>query len=250
MKIIISPAKRFKHFENEKTEGLFFEEETKDLVEKLRKYSINDLANMFFCNDDLAIKAYYDYKDFDFNNLKNPALFSYDGLVFKQFKKEDFNDLAYLNDHVYIISALYGLCKPFTGISDYRLYMDSKGIDMPGFWADKIYEKAFEDEDFIINLASAEYAKLLKKYLKKDQKLLTLTFKEDRNGKIRSIVSYTKQMRGRMLKYLINKKIKDPEEIKKISLCDYIYDPYNSTEDEFVFVRKSWWNYYTYQTFT
>ncbi|PMC82248.1 YaaA family protein [Anaerococcus hydrogenalis] len=239
MKIIISPAKRFKHFENEKTEGLLFEEETKELVEKFRSFSINDLANMFFCNDDLAIKAYYDYKDFDFNNLKNPALFSYDGLVFKQFKKEDFNDLAYLNDHVYIISALYGLCKPFTGISDYRLYMDSKGIDMPGFWANKIYEKAFEDEDFIINLASEEYAKLLKKYLKKDQKLLTLTFKEDRNGKIRSIVSYTKQMRGRMLKYLINNKIKDPEEIKKISLCDYIYDPYNSTKDEFVFVRKS-----------
>ena len=230
MKIIISPAKRFKHFENEKTEGLLFEEETKELVEKLRKYSINDLANMFFCNDDLAIKAYYDYKDFDFNNLN--------GLVFKQFKKEDFNDLSYLNDHVYIISALYGLCKPFTGISDYRLYMDSKGIDMPGFWADKIYEKAFEDEDFIINLASAEYAKLLKKYLKKDQKLLTLTFKEDRNGKIRSIVSYTKQMRGRMLKYLINKKIKDPEEIKKIILCDYIYDPYNSTDNEFIYVRE------------
>lgn len=250
MKIIISPAKRFKHFENEKTEGLLFEEETKDLVEKLRSFSINDLANMFFCNDDLAIKAYYDYKDFDFNNLKNPAIFSYDGLVFKQFKKEDFNDLSYLNDHVYIISALYGLCKPFTGISDYRLYMDSKGIDMPGFWADKIYKKAFENEDFIINLASAEYAKLIKKYLKKDQKLLTLTFKEDRNGKIRSIVSYTKQMRGRMLKYLINNKIKDPEEIKKISLCDYIYDPYNSTEDEFVFVRKSWWNYCTYQTST
>lgn len=238
MKIIISPAKRFKHFENEKTEGLLFEKESKELVEKLRKYSINDLANMFSCNDDLAIKAYYDYKDFDFNNLKKPAIFSYDGLVFKQFKKEDFNDLEYLNNHVYIISALYGLCKPFTGISDYRLYMDSKGIDMPGFWADKIYEKAFQNEDFIINLASAEYAKLLKKYLKKDQKLLTLTFKENRNGKIRSIVSYTKQMRGRMLKYLINKKIKDPEEIKKIILCDYIYDPYNSTDNEFIYVRE------------
>ncbi|MDU1707019.1 MAG: peroxide stress protein YaaA, partial [Anaerococcus vaginalis] len=59
MKIIISPAKRFKHFENEKTEGLLFEDETKQLVENLKKYSINDLANMFFCNDDLAIKAYY-----------------------------------------------------------------------------------------------------------------------------------------------------------------------------------------------
>lgn len=239
MKIIISPAKRFKHFENEKTEGLLFEDETKELVEKLQKYSINDLANMFFCNDDLAIKAYYDFKDFDFENLKNPAIFSYDGLVFKQFKKEDFNDLSYLNDHVYIISALYGLCKPFTGISDYRLYMDSKGLDMEGFWADKIYKKAFQDENFIINLASVEYAKLLKKYLKKDQKLLTLNFKENRDGKIRSIVSYIKQMRGRMLKYLINNKITEIEEIKKISLCDYIFDSYNSTDDEFVYVKEN-----------
>ena len=239
MKIIISPAKRFKHFENEKTEGLLFEDETRELVEKLKNYSINDLANMFFCNDDLAIKAYYDYKDFDFKNLKNPAIFSYDGLVFKQFKKEDFNDLSYLNDHVYIISALYGLCKPFTGISDYRLYMDSKGLDMYGFWNDKIYKKAFYNENFIINLASSEYAKLLKKYLKNDQKILTLTFKENRNWKILSIVSYTKQMRGRMLKYLINNKITDIEKIKKISLCDYIYDPFNSTDDEFVYVREN-----------
>ena len=117
--------------------------------------------------------------------------------------------------------------------------MDSKGLDMEGFWADKIYKKAFQDENFIINLASVEYAKLLKKYLKKDQKLLTLNFKENRDGKIRSIVSYTKQMRGRMLKYLINNKITEIEEIKKISLCDYIFDSYNSTDDEFVYVREN-----------
>ena len=110
---------------------------------------------------------------------------------------------------------------------------------MHEFWADKIYKKAFEDENFIINLASAEYAKLIKKYLKKNQKFLTLTFKENRNGKIRSIVSYTKQMRGRMLKYLINNKISDIEEIKKIILCDYIYDPINSTKDEYIFVREN-----------
>lgn len=239
MKIIISPAKRFKHFDNEKTENLLFEKETRELVEKMKNYSINDLANMFSCNDDLAIKAFYDYKEFDFNNLKDPAIFSYDGLVFKQFKKDEFNDLDYLNEHVYILSALYGLCKPFTGISDYRLYMDSKGLDMYGFWEDKIYKRAFENENFIINLASKEYGKLIKKYLKKDQKFLTLTFKENRDGKIRSIVSYTKQMRGRMLKYLINEKITDIEEIKKINLCNYIYNPYTSNDNEFVYVREN-----------
>ncbi|MDY3006424.1 YaaA family protein [Anaerococcus sp. AGMB00486] len=239
MKIIISPAKRFIQYDREKTEDLIFERETRELVEMMRQYSISDLANMFSCNDELAIKAYYDYKEFDFDNLKNPALFSYDGLVFKQFNKEDFNDLDYLNNHVYIISALYGLCRPFTGISDYRLYMDSKKLDMHGFWADKIYKKVYEDEDYIINLASKEYSSLLRKYLKKGQILLTLTFKENRNGKIRSIVSYTKQMRGKMLKYLINEKISDIEDIKKIQIDDYIYDQYNSTKDELIFVREN-----------
>lgn len=134
MKIIISPAKRFIQFDKEKTEDLIFEKETRELVERMRKYSISELANMFSCNDELAIKTYYDFKEFDFNNLKNPALFSYNGLVFKQFSKKDFNDLDYLNDSVYIVSALYGLLRPFTGISDYRLYMDTKGLDMHGFW--------------------------------------------------------------------------------------------------------------------
>ena len=249
MKIIVSPAKRFKQFDKEKTEDLIFKKETKFLVEKLREYSISELANMFMCNDELAIKAYYDFKEFDFENLNNPALFSYDGLVFKQFEKKDFNDLDYLNNHVYILSALYGLLKPFTGISDYRLYMDTKGLDMHGFWADKIYKKAYENEDFIIDLASKEYSKLLRKYLKKDQRLLTLTFKENRDGKLKSIVAYTKQMRGRMLKYLINEKITDPEDIKNISLCGYKFDPYNSTGDEFVYVREDVWEYYIYQTF-
>lgn len=238
MKIIISPAKRFKQFDKENTEDLIFKDETKFLVEKLRKYSISELANMFMCNDELAIKAYYDFNEFNFENLNNPAFFSYDGLVFKQFEKKDFKDLDYLNDHVYILSALYGLLKPFTGISDYRLYMDTKDLDMHGFWKDKIYKKAYEDENLIIDFASKEYSKLLRKYLKKDQRLLTLTFKENRDGKLKSIVAYTKQMRGRMLKYLINEKITDPEDIKNISLCGYKFDPYNSTRDEFVYVRE------------
>lgn len=237
MKIIISPAKRFKKVAYKNIEELIFEKETRYLVEKMRKYSIADLANMFSCNDELAIKAYYDYKEFDFDNLTNPAIFSYDGLVFKQFNRKDFDDISYLNGQVYIISALYGLCKPLTGISDYRLYMNMKEIDMYKFWEDKIYKKLYKEDDFIINLASKEYAKLVKKYLKKDQKFLTLTFKENKNGKVRSIVSYTKKMRGKMLKFLINEKISDRQNIKNISLDKYIYDPLLSKDDEFVFVR-------------
>ena len=106
MKIIISPAKSFKHFDNIITEELLFPEKTRILVDKIKKLSMNEMGNLNMTNDKLTEKAYYDYQEFDFRDLPNPALFSYDGLVFKQFKMEDFTDINYLNNHVYIISAL------------------------------------------------------------------------------------------------------------------------------------------------
>ena len=125
MKIIISPAKGFKHFDNIKTEELLFPEKTRILLDKVRKLSMNEMGNLNRTNDKLTEKAYYDFQDFDFGNLPNPALFSFDGLVFKQFTIKDFKDLEYLNDHVYILDAFYGLLKPMTGIRDYRLYFDN-----------------------------------------------------------------------------------------------------------------------------
>ncbi len=149
MKIIISPAKRFKHFDNRKTDNILFEEKTRALVERIQKLSLNEIGNLNQTNDELTEKAYFDYKEFDFNHLDNPALFSYDGLVFKQFSMGDFPDLEYLNDHVYILDAFYGLLKPMTGISDYRLYFDNTMYDLYEFWGDDLYKKLFEDGDLI-----------------------------------------------------------------------------------------------------
>ena len=237
MKIIISPAKRFKQFDDFKTEKLLFEDKSKKLIKILKEFSIGDLANELKCNDELAIKAYYDYKEFDFKKLKNPAIFSYDGLVFKQFTRDDFKDLNYLNENVYIISALYGLLKPLTGIRDYRLDMNIKKIDLYDFWKDSIYRKIFSKDKLVINLASKEYSKLIENYTKNDDRFVTINFKENKNGKHRSVVSYTKIMRGKMLKYLVNEKIRDVEEIKKIKIDGYIYNPLTSTKNTLNFVR-------------
>lgn len=238
MKIIISPAKRFKHFDNFKTEKILFEDKTRKLVDEIRKLSLNDLGNLNQTNDELTEKAYFDFQDFDFASLDNPALFSYDGLVFKQFVEEDFPDKAYLNDHVYIISALYGALKPYTGIRDYRLYFDNKMIDLYDFWKDDIYKEVFRDKDLVINLASKEYAKTIRPYLKKDDTFITIDFKDERNGKLRSIVAWTKEMRGKFLKEIITKKIDKLDDIKKISIDDYIFDPFISTKDNFIFARR------------
>lgn len=238
MKIIISPAKGFKHFDNIKTEELLIPEKTRILLEKIRKLSMNEVGNLNRTNDKLTEKAYYDFQDFDFDDLPNPALFSFDGLVFKQFTMGDFPDFEYLNDHVYILDAFYGLLKPMTGIRDYRLYFDNTTYDLYEFWGDEIYKKLFEDKDLVLNLASKEYTKTLKPFLTDSDKFLTVDFKEVRAGKLKSVVSYTKQARGQMLKEIITRKIEDIEEIKKLDINGYTYDPYNSTPDTLTFVRK------------
>ena len=237
MKIIISPAKSFKENKDIPTEDLLFKDKTQYLVNKLKKYTMNEMGNLHGTNDKLTEKAYYDYQEMDLNNLKNPALFAYDGLVFKQFKREDFDDLDYLNDHLYIISPLYGSLKPITAIADYRLYFDNKDIDLYDFWKDLIYKEVYKDNDTIINLASVEYAKTITDYLKDGDRFITLDFKDVRDGKLKSIVAWMKQMRGKMLKEIISQKIEDPEKIKEIEIDGYKYDPYNSTSDRWVFVR-------------
>lgn len=238
MKIIISPAKSFKKNEGIETEGLLFSEKTKILVDKFKQYSMNEMGNLNRTNDKLTEKAYYDYQEFDFNNLNNPAIFAYDGLVFKQFNKDDFNDLEYLNDHVYIISALYGLLKPLTAIADYRLYFDNSDMDLYEFWGDDLYKELYKNDELIINLASKEYTKTIRPFLKKDDKFLSLSFKDDKGGKLRSYTAWMKQARGKMLKEIISKKIEDPEDIKKLVVNGYKYDPYNSTENEYVYIRS------------
>lgn len=250
MKIIISPAKSFKKNEGIETIGLLFPEKTKILVDKFKKYSMNEMGNLNRTNDKLTEKAYYDYQEFDFENLDNPAIFAYNGLVFKQFDKDDFNDLDYLNDHVYIISALYGLLKPLTGMADYRLYFDNSDMDLYEFWADDLYKELYKDNDLIINLASKEYTKTIRPFLKDDDKFISLSFKDDKDGKLRSYTAWMKQARGRMLKEIISKKIEDPEVIKKLVVNGYKYDPYNSTENEYVYIRSHSWDYSTYQTYT
>lgn len=238
MKIIISPAKSFKHFDNIDTEELLFPEKTRILVDKIKKLSMNEIGNLNMTNDKLTEKAYYDYQEFDFRDLPNPALFSYDGLVFKQFKMEDFTDINYLNNHVYIISALYGLLKPMTGIRDYRLYFDNTRYDLYDFWKDDFYKKLYEDNDLVINLASKEYSKTIRPFLKKTDKFITIDFKEVRDGKLKSVVAYMKQARGAMLREIITRKIEDIDEIKKLDINGYTYDPYNSTEKCLTFVRN------------
>lgn len=125
-----------------------------------------------------------------------------------------------------------------TGIRDYRLYFDNTRYDLYDFWKDDLYKKLYEDNDLVINLASKEYSKTIRPFLKKTDKFITIDFKEVRDGKLKSVVAYMKQARGAMLREIITRKIEDVDEIKKLDINGYTYDPYNSTEKCLTFVRN------------
>lgn len=125
-----------------------------------------------------------------------------------------------------------------TGIRDYRLYFDNTMYDLYEFWGRDLYDKLYEENELVINLASKEYTKTITPFLKDDDKFITIDFKELRNGKLRSIVAYMKQARGRMLKEIINKKITKIEDITKLDIMGYTFDPYNSTKDTLTFTRN------------
>jgi cytoplasmic iron level regulating protein YaaA (DUF328/UPF0246 family) len=105
-----------------------------------------------------------------------------------------------------------------------------KEINLYKFWKDEI-NNYFKDEDLIFNLASKEFSKII------DKPMITIDFKEYKNGSYKSVSSYAKKGRGMMLNYMIRNNIQSIEEIKKFNLDNYTYNKELSDNSNLVFTR-------------
>lgn len=158
------------------------------------------------------------------------------------------SELFYANDHLRILSGLYGILRPLDGINEYRLEM---GIKLPvdkfknlyEFWDNSLEESILEDikkykNKTIINLASQEYFKSIEGLLEReDVTVITPTFKELRGDKYKIISLNAKKARGMMTRYIIQNEIEEIEEIKKFNLDGYEFNEEMSNEEEIVFTR-------------
>ena len=149
------------------------------------------------------------------------AINLYNGVAFKKLELESYNskELEYLNNSLIILSAMYGALNPFDNIKKYRLDMIMKISEnsLYSFWSEKvtayINELLSQDsEKILLNLASNEYSKIInKKSL--NFKMITVDFKEFKNGKYLSVSSFSKQGRGMLLNYLIKIQVTNIEDI-------------------------------------
>ena len=159
----------------------------------------------------------------------------------------DDDDLDYAQDHLRILSGLYGLLRPLDLMQPYRLEMGARFSpprrkDLYDFWGDQITD-ALSDvlcdhkEQTILNLASNEYFKSVRPAKLKGQ-IITPAFKEERDGETRMIGFFAKQARGMMARYLVQNRISAPEELKKFNLGGYQYRDGLSQDDAWVFTRR------------
>jgi cytoplasmic iron level regulating protein YaaA (DUF328/UPF0246 family) len=181
------------------------------------------------------------------NASPTPAIFAYIGEAFKALDAMTLDSEAqlYLNEHVYILSGLYGLLSANDGVLPYRLEMAQKLAitknqqSLYAFWRPQV--EAFltshlDANEPILNLASSEYSDLIQ-----DQKLvnrmLTPVFKENKGGKLQSVSVFSKQARGTMARWCAIEKISEPQQIKDFKLMGYAFQAELSDDKNYFFVR-------------
>lgn len=243
MKIIISPAKKMNTHEIlEPTRTPVFSDRADELAKLLAGKSFDELKSIMKASDQIIRDTEDMYRRFVSTTLTYPALQCYEGIQYQYMAKDVFTDeqYRYLEDHLRILSALYGVLTPSTGIKPYRLEMQAKlpEFDMYSYWKDDIYRELTKDDNLILNLASKEYSKCIDRYLAPDVRKVDVFFYQRRNGKLKEQATYAKMMRGTAVRYLAENKAESPEVLKGLEAFGYSYSEADSSENEMVFVKE------------
>ena len=260
MLILISPTKQM-DFESQITEAMqvlyqdvsfpVFQKEALELNARLKKYNRTELENLMKISPGIskavssAITAFGKKE-----NVSRPAILAYTGTVFKAIDIASLTEanLYFARNHIRILSGMYGILKPADLIESYRLEMKTPlkvgaGQTLNSFWKDKVTailnteEVLLNKKSPIINLASAEYLKAVD--LKKlENPLININFKDDFDGRLRTVGMYSKLARGKMVRRIITEKINNQEILKSINNDGYVFNNELSNSSEWIYIKK------------
>ena len=254
MIILLSPAK-IQNFKPQNTTQEYsephFMADAEKLVQLMRALSPSEISRLLDINSkltELNFERYFNWHTpFTCENAKQAALV-FDGEVFRGLQATDFSsdDFAFAQQHLVILSGLYGALRPLDLIQPYRLEISSalankKGKDLYAYWKKPLTDFVLSElkntgNNTIINLASTEYYKALD-LKNKRIKVVDVEFLEYKNDQLKPIVIYTKKARGMMARFLIKNRIENEADMKAFADAGYWYSPQHSTETKYVFVR-------------
>lgn len=255
MLIVISPAKTLDYETAAKTKVFTtpdYLDRSQQLINRLKNFSSLDLSELMSVSSKIADLNFDRYaswkKPFTQKNAKQ-AILAFKGDVYTGLNAETFkaDDFKFAQNHLRVLSGLYGLLRPLDLMQPYRLEMGTKlktdaGKNLYEFWGLDITEGLNKQlkkikSDILINLASNEYFKSVKpKSL--NAEIITPQFKELKNGEYKMIGIFAKKARGLLSRYIIQNKLNDAEDLKLFNEDGYRFNKKLSTGNNWVFTRK------------
>jgi cytoplasmic iron level regulating protein YaaA (DUF328/UPF0246 family) len=253
MLIVLSPAKRLDFSEADPAlpaSERRFREDTASLARTARARTVAELRRLMGISDDLARLNRERFQAFDPESTDGvQAAFAFAGDVYEGLKARelDAEGLSFAQDHLRILSGLYGLLRPLDRIQPYRLEMGTRlktrrGSSLYDFWGDRISKQLNADAESmadptLVNLASQEYfgavdARALK------LPVVTCHFREEKDGESRIISFFAKRARGTMARFAVDERIERAEDLKAFDRDGYRYDKGLSTDADWIFIRS------------
>lgn len=252
---VISPAKNldFKtKYDVHATQPRLMERTT-ELIDVMRTKSVDDVADLMSISQQLADLNVHRYKFFEPEQTgenSQPAVFAFNGDVYQGLEAQTFDQakLDFAQNHLRILSGLYGLLRPLDLMQPYRLEMGTKLAfndhrTLYQYWDSTILDLLIQDlkeqgDDIIVNLASVEYFKSIDKK-KMSARVIDVEFKDFKKDKYKIVSFYAKKARGLMSRYIIENAITDPENLKGFDYRGYYFDPSESSENKLTFKRDA-----------
>lgn len=247
MKIILSPAKKM----NADPDGLpwqdlpLFLEKTRQLQAAMAGMTPAQLQKVWKCNDQIAQLNVERLQKMDLCRGLTPAILSYEGIQYRYMAPGVFTEeqLAYVQEHLRILSGFYGLLRPFDGVTPYRLEMQARlsvdgAWDVYTFWGDSLARELFAQTDCVLNLASKEYSVCVSRYLPDTVRFVNCVFGEESAGRVREKATMCKMARGEMVRFMAERNVTRPEEIQAFDRLQFHFAPHLSDEDTYVFLRS------------
>jgi len=256
MLTIISPAKTL-DFDSPLSIAEYtipaFLNDSEYLIHLLRSMKAEEISLLMNISPKLAVlneRRYRSWhKPFTPDNARQ-ALFTFRGDVYSCLDAESMgvHDIGFAQNHLRILSGLYGLLRPLDLMQPYRLEMgtqlaNSRGRTLYAFWGDMLTQAlntvfAGQESRVLVNLASSEYFKaILPAGLK--AKIITPIFKEQRGEGYKVVSLYAKRARGMVARHIISELLDNSESLKAFNIAGYVYRPDLSTDSDWIFTRKS-----------
>lgn len=255
MLMVISPAKTLDYESplatTEFTQPDFLDDAC-ELIDQLKELEPHQISNLMSISDKLGQLNADRFRSwtipFTPNNSRQ-AILAFKGDVYTGLDAYSFDqgDFIFAQKHLRMLSGLYGILRPLDLMQPYRLEMGTKlentrGKDLYTFWGDGITNEINRllaaDKGVLVNLASNEYFKSIKKK-DLDGRLITPQFKDWKNGEYKIISFYAKKARGLMCRYAIRNRITQVDDLKGFDLDGYYFSKDQSDENNWVFLRDA-----------